>query len=153
MTPKRCMAVILASALSLTGCVEESTVKLQSLGAESVATMKAIAEEIRRMFEPPASAFEPSVPSPRVKQAEEVEHPLLRFLSEAQSGQSTSFKDPESGRVYYATAGRKYHAASGTRCRRYELFLSEGSAPISAGLACRQRDGRWTRIRGEGGTP
>lgn len=70
--------------------------------------------------------------------------PLFAFLETAGPGARASLEDPETGGSVTVVAGRRYRAASGRDCRRFSVVAPGTWRGLSAGLACRGPDGRWT---------
>lgn len=67
--------------------------------------------------------------------------PLESFLVEATQGDVAQLQDPRSGSTVLVTAGRRYYAASGRRCRTFSA--APGYAGLSHGLACRKDFDAW----------
>lgn len=72
--------------------------------------------------------------------------PVLAFLAEADDGETGVVLEPASGIRVRVTAGRLYHAASGSVCRRFDAGSAAAPEPREEGLACRLDSGRWTRV-------
>lgn len=69
--------------------------------------------------------------------------PLESFLVEATQGDVVQLQDPRSGSTVLVTAGRRYYAASGRRCRTFSATPPPGYAGLSRGLACRKDFDAW----------
>lgn len=67
-----------------------------------------------------------------------------RTLSDARTGQSTSWVNPDTGYAYTVTPTRTYER-SGTPCREFDLSATAGNQPEqdAHGNACLQTDGSW----------
>lgn len=70
--------------------------------------------------------------------------PLFVFLTSAPAGEVGIVEDPSTGASVQVVAGRDYHAASGRRCRPFQVLSAEGYEGITDGLACRDDAGHWT---------
>ena len=69
-------------------------------------------------------------------------------LERQRAGQTTTWKNPDSGNSGSFTPTRTYQAADGTFCREYQQTVTVGGREENAfGTACRQPDGTW-RLRG-----
>ena len=69
--------------------------------------------------------------------------PLESFLVEATQGDVAQLQDPRSGSTVLVTAGKRYYAASGRRCRTFSATPAPGYAGLSHGLACRRDFNPW----------
>ena len=69
--------------------------------------------------------------------------PLESFLVDATQGDVIQLQDPRSGGTVLVTAGRRYYAASGRRCRTFSATPPPGYAGFSRGLACRKDFDAW----------
>lgn len=72
--------------------------------------------------------------------------PVLAFLAGADDGETGEVLESASGIRVRVTAGRLYHAASGSVCRRFNAGSATASEPRGEGLACRVDSGRWIRV-------
>ncbi len=64
------------------------------------------------------------------------------------TGQTSSWRNPDSGHSGTYTPTRHYQAASGQDCREYEsTILVDGRQERAVGRACRQADGTWKIVR------
>jgi surface antigen len=71
-----------------------------------------------------------------------------RALETAPSGQSVSWKNPDSGHSGTVTPTKTSQTPGGTYCRDYQATVEiEGKKEQASGKACRQADGTW-RIAG-----
>lgn len=70
--------------------------------------------------------------------------PLFVFLASAPAGQVDVIEDPATGTSVRVVAGRDYDAASGRRCRRFQVLSAQSYEGITDGLACRDDQGYWT---------
>ena len=62
----------------------------------------------------------------------------------ARSGETSTWRNPDSGNSGTVTPTRTYQAASGVYCREYQQEIIIGGEPHkSYGTACRQPDGSW----------
>ena len=69
-------------------------------------------------------------------------------LERQQAGETTVWKNPDSGNAGSFTPTRTYQAADGRFCREYQQSVTVGGREESAfGTACRQPDGTW-RLQG-----
>jgi surface antigen len=67
-----------------------------------------------------------------------------RALETASTGQSVSWKNPDSGHSGTVTPTKTYQASGGTYCRDYQTTVEiDGKQERAAGKACRQADGTW----------
>ena len=72
--------------------------------------------------------------------------PVLAFLAGAEDGESAEVLESATGLRIRVTAGRRYHAASGSVCRRFNAGSAAAPERREDGLACRVASGRWTRV-------
>lgn len=69
-------------------------------------------------------------------------------LESAPSGQTASWRNPDSGNSGTTTPTRTYQAQSGKYCREYEQTITIGGETQAAyGTACRQPDGKWRVVQ------
>ena len=65
-------------------------------------------------------------------------------LETGRSGQTSSWRNPDSGHAGTFTPVRTYETASGLPCRDYETTVTiDGRQERASGRACRQPDGTW----------
>jgi surface antigen len=65
-------------------------------------------------------------------------------LESNQTGQSSSWSNPDSGHSGTVTPTRTYQTASGDPCREYQQTVTiDGKTEQAHGRACRQPDGSW----------
>ena len=65
-------------------------------------------------------------------------------LESNQTGQSSSWSNPDSGHKGTVTPTRTYQTASGDPCREYQQTVTiDGKTEQAYGRACRQPDGSW----------
>lgn len=70
------------------------------------------------------------------------------MLEHNNTGQSTSWRNPDTGYEYRAQPTRTYYAKGGEPCREFTMDVIIGGKKEKAyGTACRQRDGSWQIIR------
>lgn len=63
-------------------------------------------------------------------------------------GESSSWRNPDTGYEYTAAPTRTYYAETGDPCREFTMDVVIGGRMEKAyGTACRQRDGSWKIIR------
>ena len=74
------------------------------------------------------------------------EDPVLAFLAGAEDGEVGDVEEPATGIRVRVSAGRRYHAASGSVCRRFDASSATAPERREEGLACRGASGRWTRV-------
>ena len=73
--------------------------------------------------------------------------PVLSFLNSEASTSTGVILDTATGADVRVTAGHVYDAASGRKCRRYQI-KPLGSGSISrSGLACQAETGKWEKVR------
>lgn len=72
--------------------------------------------------------------------------PVLAFLAGAEDGETAEVLAPATGIRIRVTAGRRYHAASGSVCRRFNAGSAVAPEGREEGLACRVASGRWIRV-------
>lgn len=69
-------------------------------------------------------------------------------LENAPNGQSTPWKNPQSGNSGSITPESTYQTADGTYCREYQQTINVGGQSQTAyGKACRQPDGSWKIVQ------
>lgn len=69
-------------------------------------------------------------------------------LEYSQTGQSKSWRNPDSGHSGTFTPTRTYKTAEGRNCRDFETTIYvDGKQETGTGRACRQADGTWQIIR------
>ena len=73
--------------------------------------------------------------------------PILLFVGSADDNEEGQVLDPTTGEEVQVFVGRTYNAASGHLCRRYRLSDPTESSPHTSDLACRDRSGRWQKVR------
>ena len=73
--------------------------------------------------------------------------PILFFVGSANDNEKGQVLDSTTGEEVQVFAGRTYNAASGRLCRRYRLSDPTESSPRTSDLACRDRLGRWQKVR------
>lgn len=67
-----------------------------------------------------------------------------KALEKAETGQVSSWKNPDSGNSGTITPRKTYQRASGQYCREYQQTITVGGKTEQAyGTACRQPDGTW----------
>lgn len=67
-----------------------------------------------------------------------------RALENNQTGQTSGWRNPDSGHYGTITPTRTYQTASGDPCREYQQTVTVGGKKEEAhGRACRQADGSW----------
>jgi surface antigen len=67
-----------------------------------------------------------------------------RAFEQNRTGQSTAWKNPDSGNSGSVTPTRTYQLANGQYCREYnQTILIGGQQHQAYGTACRQPDGSW----------
>lgn len=67
-----------------------------------------------------------------------------RTFESGRTGQTTTWKNPDSGNSGSVTPTRTYQNANGTYCREYQQeIIVAGERQQSYGTACRQPDGSW----------
>ena len=67
-----------------------------------------------------------------------------KALEKTKSGQTSSWKNPDSGNSGTVTPRKTYQRASGQHCREYQQTITVGGKTEQAyGTACRQPDGTW----------
>lgn len=72
-----------------------------------------------------------------------------RGLEATPSGQTVSWRNPDSGHSGTVTPQPSYQNASGKYCREYEQTITVGGNTEKAyGTACRQPDGSWKIVNG-----
>ncbi len=65
-------------------------------------------------------------------------------LEYSRTGQTTAWRNPDSGHSGTFTPTRTYQTASGGNCREFETTIYvEGREETGTGRACRQTDGTW----------
>jgi len=65
-------------------------------------------------------------------------------LENSRSGQTSEWRNPDSGHSGTFTPTRTYQDSSGRQCREYQQeILVEGEKHQSHGIACRMPDGTW----------
>ena len=65
-------------------------------------------------------------------------------LESAQTGQTSTWRNPDSGHSGSYTPTKTYETASGQYCREYqEKVVIDGKTHSAYGKACRQPDGSW----------
>lgn len=73
-----------------------------------------------------------------------MERATQRALETASSGQSSSWRNPDSGNAGTVTALRTVQRSDGGFCREYQQAITVGGRAEQAhGTACRQPDGSW----------
>ncbi|MDX1923940.1 MAG: RT0821/Lpp0805 family surface protein [Rickettsiaceae bacterium] len=76
------------------------------------------------------------------------ERSAQKALESAPSGQSTEWRNPDSGHYGYITPTKTYQAESGRYCREYSHEVRVGRRVEHAyGTACRKPDGDWEIIK------
>ena len=77
------------------------------------------------------------------RRASEAEYRALEY---GQSGQPTSWRNPDSGHYGNVTAGKPYKT-NNSHCREYTHTIYIGGKPETMrGTACRQSDGTWRNV-------
>jgi len=70
-----------------------------------------------------------------------------KALENNRSGQSTAWRNPDTGHSGVVTPRPAVQTASGEFCREYEHEITvEGRSEVATGTACRQGDGTWRVI-------
>ena len=70
-------------------------------------------------------------------------------LEHVQSGQTSSWSNPDSGHSGTVTPVKTYQTNSGQYCREYQQTVTVGGDQQEAyGTACRQPDGSWKIVSG-----
>jgi len=68
-----------------------------------------------------------------------------RALERTGDGQSTTWRNDETGQRYSVTPTRTYHGESGRLCRDFTSITQiDGRDEVVHGTACRQSDGTWS---------
>ncbi len=68
-------------------------------------------------------------------------------LENASTGQTRTWKNPDSGNSGSVTPTRTYQTAKGENCREFETTINvDGAEETAYGTACRQSDGSWKII-------
>ena len=68
-------------------------------------------------------------------------------LETNQAGQTSSWRNPDSGHGGSVTPTRTYRTAQGNNCREYEQTVNIGGKTQTAyGRACRDADGTWRLV-------
>lgn len=66
-----------------------------------------------------------------------------------ETGQSQSWKNPQSGHYGTITPSRRYTDETGRPCREYtQTIYVEGQKHTAHGIACRMADGEWEIVNG-----
>ncbi len=69
-------------------------------------------------------------------------------LETGRSGQTTTWRNPDSGHTGTVTPVRTYQTASNQACREYETTVTiDGREERAMGRACRQADGTWKIVQ------
>ncbi len=64
------------------------------------------------------------------------------------TGQTTSWKNPDTGNHYEVTPTKTYETDQGTPCREFTMDAQVGDRPQQVyGTACRQADGSWKIVK------
>ena len=67
-----------------------------------------------------------------------------KSLESNQSGQTSTWKNPDSGASGTVTPTRTYQSTAGQPCREYQQTVTiGGKTETVTGQACRQADGTW----------
>jgi surface antigen len=78
-----------------------------------------------------------------------MENTTQRSLETAPSGNTVSWRNPDSGHAGTVTPQPSYQNASGSYCREYEQTITvDGRTETAHGTACRQSDGSWKIVNG-----
>lgn len=71
-----------------------------------------------------------------------------RALETAPSGQTTAWRNPDTGNTYQVTPKKTYKKKSGQYCREYTTkAVIAGKSETMYGTACRQPDGNWKVVK------
>jgi len=69
-------------------------------------------------------------------------------LENSRANETTTWRNPDSGRSGTFTPTRTYRAERGEDCREYtQTVLIDGEEQLAYGKACRQPDGRWKIVK------
>jgi len=78
-----------------------------------------------------------------------MERTTQRGLESTPSGNTVSWRNPDSGHSGTVTPQPSYQNASGQYCREYEQSITvDGKTETAYGTACRQPDGSWKIVNG-----
>ena len=76
------------------------------------------------------------------------ERTATNALEYNRSGQTSTWRNPDSGHAGTMTPTRTFRTASGEDCREYETTISvDGRTERATGRACRRSDGTWRIVR------
>ena len=76
------------------------------------------------------------------------ERTATNALEYNRSGQTSTWRNPDSGHAGTMTPTRTLRTASGENCREYETTISvDGRTERATGRACRNPDGSWRIVR------
>ncbi len=68
-------------------------------------------------------------------------------LDQSDDGESTTWRNEDTGTRYSITPTRTYEGKSGGRCREFTTVVQiDGRDEIAHGTACRQPDGTWKTL-------
>jgi surface antigen len=71
-----------------------------------------------------------------------------RVLEKGRTGETVTWKNPDTGNTVAVTPTRTYQARSGQHCREYQTEVIVGGKREAAyGTACRQPDGSWKIVK------
>jgi surface antigen len=69
-------------------------------------------------------------------------------LERNETGQTSKWRNPDSGNAGSYTPTRTYQTASGQNCREFETTVEiDGKSETATGTACRSADGTWKVVR------
>ncbi|HJO72555.1 MAG TPA: RT0821/Lpp0805 family surface protein [Rhodospirillales bacterium] len=69
-------------------------------------------------------------------------------LENNKKGQTSKWRNPDSGHAGSYTPTRTYQTASGRNCREFETTVEiDGKSETATGTACRRADGTWKLVR------
>jgi surface antigen len=69
-------------------------------------------------------------------------------LETSRAGQTSTWRNPDSGHEGTVTPIRTYQTASNQNCREYETTVTiDGRQERAVGRACRQADGTWKIVQ------
>ena len=95
----------------------------------------------------PGSAAEAGKSLDKADQAY-AERTAQNTLESNQTGQTSNWRNPDSGNAGSYTPTRTYQTASGENCREFETsVVIDGKTETATGTACRSADGTWKIVR------
>ena len=76
------------------------------------------------------------------------ERTVQNTLENNKKGQTSKWRNPDSGNAGSYTPTRTYQTASGQNCREFETSVEvDGKSETATGTACRSADGSWKIVR------